>query len=75
MTLQADGTDEAERRARQDSVNPAYVPRNHVMQDAVKLADQGDYSEVRLISHHMLLSTAISCRASAKALALLLVSR
>jgi uncharacterized protein YdiU (UPF0061 family) len=39
--------DEAERRELQDGVNPAYVPRNHVMQEAVKLADQGDYSEVR----------------------------
>ena len=39
--------DESERRALQDGVNPAYVPRNHVMQEAVKLADQGDYSEVR----------------------------
>lgn len=46
VALQADGVDEAERQAQQDSVNPAYVPRNHVMQDAVKLADQGDYSEV-----------------------------
>ena len=40
--------DEAKRQALQDGVNPAYVPRNHVMQEAVKLADQGDYSEVRL---------------------------
>ena len=46
VMLQADGINEAERQAQQDRVNPAYVPRNHVMQDAVKLADQGDYSEV-----------------------------
>ena len=51
VASQADGVDESERRTRQDSVNPAYVPRNHVMQEAVKLADQGDYSEVQSRRH------------------------
>ena len=30
----------------QNSANPAFIPRNHVMQDAIALAEEGDYSEV-----------------------------
>lgn len=44
--LQADGQNDAERQAAQDAVNPAYVARNHLMQEAIRLAEEGDYSEV-----------------------------
>jgi len=44
--LQAEGRPDGERAAGQDAVNPAYVARNHVMQEAIAKAEEGDYSEV-----------------------------
>ncbi len=44
--IKAEGRPEAERRADQDSVNPCYVPRNQLMQTAIKRAEAGDYDEV-----------------------------
>ncbi|KAK9809076.1 hypothetical protein WJX72_008987 [[Myrmecia] bisecta] len=44
--LRAQGVEEGERRQRQDSANPAYIPRNHVMQDIIKQVEQGDYTEL-----------------------------
>lgn len=42
----AEGVPEAERKAEMDSVNPRYVLRNYMLQSAIDLAEQGDYSEV-----------------------------
>jgi uncharacterized protein YdiU (UPF0061 family) len=47
--LQADGREDGERRASQDAANPAYVARNHLMQEAIALAEEGDYSEVNAL--------------------------
>lgn len=44
--LQSDAMDEAERQAMQNAANPAFIPRNHVMQDAIALAEDGDFAEV-----------------------------
>ncbi len=45
--LREEGNPPAERRARQDAANPAYVPRNAVMQDAIRAAEAGSFDEVR----------------------------
>ncbi len=45
--LREEGDPPAERRARQDAANPAYVPRNAVMQDAIRAAEAGSFDEVR----------------------------
>jgi uncharacterized protein YdiU (UPF0061 family) len=44
--LQAEGRSDEERQAAQNAVNPAYIPRNHVMQNAIAAAEKGNSSEV-----------------------------
>lgn len=44
--LQAEGRSDDERQAAQNAVNPAYIPRNHVMQTAIAAAEKGNSSEV-----------------------------
>lgn len=44
--LRAEGSDDAERRVRMNTVNPKYVLRNHLAQRAIELAEAGDASEV-----------------------------
>jgi uncharacterized protein YdiU (UPF0061 family) len=44
--LQAEGRPDDERQAAQNAANPAYIPRNHVMQTAIAAAEQGNSSEV-----------------------------
>ena len=46
--LQAEGRSDEERQAAQNAVNPAYIPRNHVMQTAIAAAEKGNSSEVLL---------------------------
>ena len=53
--LRAEGSMDAERRARMQAVNPRYILRNHLAETAIRLAEAGDYSEVqrlhRLLQH------------------------
>lgn len=44
--LQAEGRQDDERQAAQNAVNPAYIPRNHIMQTAIAAAEKGNSSEV-----------------------------
>ena len=46
MRLQDERMPAAERRALQDSANPAYIPRNALMQGAIAAAEVGDFDEV-----------------------------
>lgn len=45
--LRAEGSMDAERRARMQAVNPRYILRNHLAETAIRLAEAGDYSEVQ----------------------------
>ncbi|PSC69159.1 seleno O [Micractinium conductrix] len=44
--LLAQGMPDAERAAMQDAVNPAVIPRNHVMGDIIGDAEQGNYESL-----------------------------
>ena len=44
--LRGEQSDDAERAARMNAVNPKYVLRNHLVQAAITLAESGDASEV-----------------------------
>lgn len=47
--LDAEGGTAAERTTRMSAVNPLYVLRNYLAQQAIEQAEAGDYSEVRLL--------------------------
>lgn len=44
--LRADGLPDEDRRAMQDAVNPAYIPRNHVLLKVIADVEDGNFSEV-----------------------------
>jgi uncharacterized protein YdiU (UPF0061 family) len=44
---QEDQGNDAERRARMHAVNPLYILRNYLAQQAIEAAESGDYEEVR----------------------------
>jgi serine/tyrosine/threonine adenylyltransferase len=45
----AGGASDAERQAAQRTVNPAYVPRQHLLQRAINDAEKGDYAELEAL--------------------------
>ena len=47
LRLQDERMPAAERRALQDGANPAYIPRNALMQEAIAAAEAGSFDEVR----------------------------
>lgn len=47
--LKAQDLDEAERRKLQNSVNPCYIPRNHLLQEVINEAESGNYKAVWLL--------------------------
>ena len=44
--LRADGMKETERQSLQNSVNPAYIPRNHLLQRVIEEAEKGNHGAV-----------------------------
>lgn len=44
--LRAEGSVDGERRARMDAVNPGYVLRTYLAEQAIRRAEEGDFSEV-----------------------------
>jgi uncharacterized protein YdiU (UPF0061 family) len=44
--LRAEGSIDAERRARMDATNPKFVLRNHLAEQAIRRASEGDFAEV-----------------------------
>ena len=42
-----EGGEQAERQVRMHSVNPKYILRNYLAQQAIEAAEQGDYGPVR----------------------------
>jgi uncharacterized protein YdiU (UPF0061 family) len=44
--LRAEGSPDAQRRARMNAVNPKYVLRNHLAEQAIRRATEGDFSEM-----------------------------
>ena len=46
MRLHAEGSVDAERRARMNRTNPKFVLRNHLAEHAIRRANEGDFAEV-----------------------------
>ena len=47
LRLRAEGSDDSIRRKEMDSVNPKFVLRNYLAENAIRKAvDDGDYSEI-----------------------------
>ncbi|GAQ88893.1 hypothetical protein KFL_004670100 [Klebsormidium nitens] len=49
VKLKKQGTPDAERKAAIDRVNPRYVLRNYMLQNAIDAAEKGDFGEVRTL--------------------------
>lgn len=48
--LKSDGQSSEQRIQQQNSANPCYIPRNHLLQKAIEKAENRDFSEVRHIA-------------------------
>jgi len=46
VALKAEGQSHEQRKQTQDSANPCYISRNHLLQKAIEQAEAGDFSEV-----------------------------
>jgi serine/tyrosine/threonine adenylyltransferase len=49
--LALESSDDAERATRMNRVNPKFVLRNHLAQNAIEAAQQGDFSETERLLH------------------------
>ena len=47
--LKAEGQSNEQRIRMQNSANPCYIPRNHLLQKAIEQAEEGEFSEVRTL--------------------------
>ena len=45
--LKEEGLEEGERVQMQNSVNPCYIPRNHLLQEVIAEAEKGNHQAVR----------------------------
>ena len=45
--LKEEGMEESERLHMQNSVNPCYIPRNHLLQEVIAEAEKGNHRAVR----------------------------
>ncbi|MFH7319351.1 YdiU family protein [Desulfurivibrio sp. D14AmB] len=45
--LAAEGSDDRQRRAAMEAVNPAFIPRNHRVEEVIRAGYQGDFSRFR----------------------------
>lgn len=48
--LKNDNVNDIERKTSMNQINPCYILRNFIVQEAIELAEQGDYSRVKTIS-------------------------
>jgi len=48
--LLIDNLADSQRKAKMDNINPCYILRNFQVQEAIELAEQGDYSRVLILS-------------------------
>ena len=48
--LKSEGQSNEQRVRQQNSANPCYIPRNHLLQKAIEKAEAHDFSEVQCIS-------------------------
>ncbi len=47
--LKAEGQSDEQRVQMQNSANPCYIPRNHLLQTAIEQAEAGDFAEVQTL--------------------------
>ena len=55
--LKSEGQSNQDRIQQQNSANPCYIPRNHLLQKAIEKAEAHDFSEVQHISSISLAGT------------------
>lgn len=48
--LKSEGQSNEQRMQQQNSANPCYIPRNHLLQKAIEKAEAHDFSEVQYVS-------------------------